>query len=132
LIEIARDLVEEIVSHARAEYPNECCGLLAGEDGRAVRVYRMTNADASTASYRLDPKEHLEVFDELEEKRWDLLAIYHSHTHSPAYPSETDRKLAFYPESRYLIVSLAGGEAPDLRAFRIDDGEVAEEEVRVT
>jgi proteasome lid subunit RPN8/RPN11 len=130
-MEIARALVDEMVEHARSEYPNEACGLIAGQDGSAVRVYRMKNADASPVSYRLDPREQLDVFNELEDKGWELMAIYHSHTHSEAFPSETDQRLAFYPESRYVILSLSDRENPDVRAFRIDDGEIVEEEVRV-
>lgn len=132
MIELPQAFVDDIVEQARAEYPNECCGLIAAADGRAAQVFRMTNADASPASYRLVPKEQLRVFDELDDKGWDLYAIYHSHTHSPAYPSETDRRLAFYPESRYVIVSLEDRDAPDLRAFTITDGEVTEEEVQIT
>jgi proteasome lid subunit RPN8/RPN11 len=130
-ITLPRHLVDEMVEHARAEYPNEACGLIAGQDGAAIQVLRMTNADASPVSYRLDPKEQLHAFDELDEKGWDLFAIFHSHTHSEAFPSETDRRLAFYPEARYVILSLRDRASPDVRAFRIDDGEVAEEEVTV-
>jgi [CysO sulfur-carrier protein]-S-L-cysteine hydrolase len=92
----------------------------------------MRNADASPATYRLDGKEQLQVFEELDQKGWDLWAIYHSHTHSEAYPSETDVKLAFYPEAHYLLLSLADRNRPVLRSFRIDDGEVAEEELTIT
>jgi proteasome lid subunit RPN8/RPN11 len=91
----------------------------------------MTNADASPATYRLDGKEQLRVFDDLDERGWDLWAIYHSHTHSEAYPSETDRRLAFYPEARYILVSLLDRETPVIRSFWIVDGEVTEEELTV-
>ena len=129
-IRLPRDVVDRMVEHARGEFPNEACGLIAGLNGEAVHVFTMTNADASPVSYRLDPHEQIRVFDELDEKGWDLLAIFHSHTHSDAYPSETDRSLAFYPEARYVILSLRDRGAPDVRAFRIDDGEVTEEEVQ--
>jgi len=92
----------------------------------------MRNADASPVSYRLEPKEQLRVFQEIDDEGLDLLGIFHTHTHSEAFPSETDRKQAFYPEASYLIMSLANREAPVLRAFRILDGEVSEEEVRVS
>ena len=98
---------KEIVEQALREFPNEACGLIAAEAGVPVRVYSMTNVDASPATYRLDGKEQLTVFDELDERGWELWAIYHSHTHSEAYPSETDRKLAFYPDSRYVLLSVA-------------------------
>jgi [CysO sulfur-carrier protein]-S-L-cysteine hydrolase len=125
-------LVKEIVDHGMREFPNECCGLIAGRDGTPVRVYPMTNADASPASYRLDPTEQLRVFDEMDAEGMDLWAIYHSHTHSEAYPSETDRRLAFYPDALYLLVSLTDRDDPVVRAFRIVEGEVSEEELSVT
>jgi proteasome lid subunit RPN8/RPN11 len=122
---------KEIVEQALREFPNEACGLIAAEAGVPVKVFPMTNADASPATYRLDGKEQLHVFDELDERGWDLWGIYHSHTHSEAYPSETDRRLAFYPDSRYLVLSVADREAPVLRSFFIRDGEVEEEELTV-
>jgi proteasome lid subunit RPN8/RPN11 len=91
----------------------------------------MRNADASPVTYRLDGTEQLKVFDELDDNGWTLWAIYHSHTHSEAYPSETDRRLAFYPEAKYLLLSLADRDAPVLRAFSILDGEVEEEELTI-
>jgi proteasome lid subunit RPN8/RPN11 len=120
---------KEIVEQALREFPNEACGLIAAEAGVPVKVFPMTNADPAT--YRLDGKEQLHVFDELDERGWDLWGIYHSHTHSEAYPSETDRRLAFYPDSRYLVLSVADREAPVLRSFFIRDGEVEEEELTV-
>jgi len=91
----------------------------------------MTNQDASPVSYRLDPKEQLTVFDEIDDEGWDLLGIFHTHTHSEAYPSETDLRQAFYPEALYLLMSLSDREKPVLRGFRIEDGEVAEDEVAI-
>ena len=91
----------------------------------------MKNADASPVTYRLDGTEQLKVFDEMDGNGWTLWAIYHSHTHSEAYPSETDRRLAFYPEAKYLLLSLADRDAPVLRAFSILDGEVEEEELTI-
>lgn len=120
-----------MVAHAVAELPIEACGVLAGTDGRAEHLYPMRNADQSAVSYRLDPKEQLDVFDEIEAKGWELVGIYHSHTHTEAYPSETDRRLAFYPEAHYVLVSLARRDDPVIRGFTIQDGEVEEQEVRV-
>ncbi|HEU4527959.1 MAG TPA: M67 family metallopeptidase [Actinomycetota bacterium] len=122
-------LLKEMAEHGLREFPNEACGLLAGRDGEPVRFFAMRNLDASPASYRLDPKEQLQVFDRMDEEGLDLLGIFHTHTHSEAYPSETDRKLAFYPEALYLVMSLSDRERPDLRAFRVVEGEVTEEEL---
>jgi proteasome lid subunit RPN8/RPN11 len=123
---------KEIVEQALREFPNEACGVIAAESGVPVKVYAMTNADASPATYRLDGKEQLTVFSELDDRGWDLWAIYHSHTHSEAYPSETDRKLAFYPDSRYVLLSVANREEPMIRSFFIRDGEVTEEGLTIT
>lgn len=124
-------LAKEMVEQGVREFPNESCGLIAAADGVPVQVFPMTNADASPATYRLDGKEQLRVFDELDERGWDLWAIYHSHTHSEAYPSETDVRLAFYPDARYILLSLADRANPVLRSFWIRDAEVTEEELTV-
>jgi len=129
MIEIDRGFFGEMVEHGLAEFPNEACGLLAGKEGRPVKFFAMTNRDASPVTYRLDPKEQLRVFDQIDDEGWDLLAIFHTHTHSDAYPSETDRKQAFYPEATYLVMSLLNRANPELRAYRIDDGEVEETEL---
>ena len=123
---------KEIVEQALREFPNEACGLIAAEAGVPVKVFAMTNADASPVTYRLDGKEQLRVFDELDDRGWEIWAIYHSHTHTEARPSETDVKQAFYPDSRYLILSVADRDAPVLRSFFIRDGEIEEEELTVT
>jgi proteasome lid subunit RPN8/RPN11 len=124
-------LFKEIVEQALREFPNECCGLIAAEDDAAVKVFPMTNADASPATYRLDGTEQLRVFDELDERGWDIWGIYHSHTHSDAYPSETDTRLAFYPDSRYVVLSLKDRGEPVMRSFWIRDGQIAEEELQI-
>jgi proteasome lid subunit RPN8/RPN11 len=127
---IARQLLDEIVDHARAEAPNECCGMIAARDGEAVRVYRATNAAASPLRYEVDPKDQLRIETEIDEAGLQLGAIYHSHTRSDPYPSQTDINLAFYPDTIYVIVGVAG-EEPDVRAFRIRDGRVDEAPLEV-
>lgn len=123
---------EEIVEQGLREFPNECCGVIAADgDGRPVRVFPARNIDASPATYRLDGKDQLRISDEIDERGWMAWGFYHSHTHSEAYPSKTDRAQAFYPETRYLILSLADREQPLLRSFFIRDGEVAEEELTI-
>jgi proteasome lid subunit RPN8/RPN11 len=125
-------MVDEIVAHARDELPNECCGLIAAENGRAVKLFRTSNAEASPVRYGLDPREQYKIMMEIDRSGWMLGAIYHSHTRSPAYPSQTDVNLAFYPEAIYLIVSLQDAEQPDLRAYRIVDGQIDEVELAVS
>jgi len=124
-------MVEEIVAHARDELPNECCGLIAAENGRAVKLFRTSNAEASPVRYGLDPREQYRIMVEIERSGWMLGAIYHSHTRSPAYPSQTDVNLAFYPDALYLIVSLEDADRPELRAYRIVDSEIDEVELTV-
>lgn len=124
-------LFKEMAEHGLREFPNEACGLLAGRDGEPVRFFAMRNLDASPVSYRLDPKEQLHVFDAMDDEGLDLLGIFHTHTHSEAYPSETDTKLAFYPDAYYLVMSLSDREHPVLRAFRILEGEITEEELKI-
>lgn len=132
MVELARADCDAIVAHAQDEYPNECCGLLAGSGGRVQRIYRMDNAEHSPATYRVDPRDLLRVFQELDGVGLELVGIYHSHTHSPAYPSPTDVRYAEgYPEAVHVIVSLADRTSPALRAFTITDGQIADEEVVV-
>jgi [CysO sulfur-carrier protein]-S-L-cysteine hydrolase len=127
---IPRQIYEEMIEHAREEAPNECCGLIGGSDGVARTAYRARNAEASPLRYNLDPQDQFRIMSEMEEKGEELSAIYHSHTASAAYPSQTDVNLAAYPDALYLIVSLADGERT-LRGFRIEDGEVTEVDLAV-
>jgi len=113
------------VAQARAEAPNECCGMIATQDGRAVQLYRATNAAASPLRYEIDGMEQYRIQMEIEDRGWELGAIYHSHTRSQPYPSQTDINLATYPDSLYVIVGVAGPE-PEVRAYRIVDGQVSE------
>jgi proteasome lid subunit RPN8/RPN11 len=122
---ISRALLDEVIEHARSEAPNECVGVVTARDGVAQRVIRATNAAASPLRYELDPRELFRIHEAIDDSGDDLGAIYHSHTRSDPVPSETDKNLAFYPEALYVIVGLKAGE-PDVRAWRIVDGEVSE------
>ena len=131
MLTISKRLLNDIMDHSKTEYPNEACGILAGEDGEVRRVCRMSNSDRSSKTYMMDPSEQFRVFKELRRDKLELSAIYHTHVASEAYPSETDKKLAFYPEAAYVIVSLMDRESPAVRAFRIIDGNVEKEEIEV-
>ena len=128
---LERKYADEIIAQARDEAPNECCGVLAGRDGRVEKLFRAVNAEKSPYRYNVDPQDLLRIYRECDASGWDFLAIYHSHTHTEAYPSPTDVRLAAWPESTYIIVSLADAESPVLRAFRIQDGRVSEEELKI-
>ena len=122
---IPRPIYDELMAHAREDAPNECCGLIGGRDSEVETVYRARNAEESPLRYNIDPRDQFRIMSEMDEKGEELSAIYHSHTASPAYPSQTDINLASYQDTLYLIVSLAEHEK-ELRAFvakcRNDDG----------
>jgi [CysO sulfur-carrier protein]-S-L-cysteine hydrolase len=127
---ISSELYQELIDHAQSEAPNECCGMIAVREGEAVRVIRARNAAQSPLRYEIDGVEQLKIYNEIEDAGLDLGAIYHSHTRTEPYPSQTDISLAFYPESLYVIVGVAGPE-PEVRAFSIRDGQVGEAELQV-
>jgi proteasome lid subunit RPN8/RPN11 len=127
---ISRELLDDVIAHAREDAPNECCGMIASRDGEAVTVHRARNAAASPLRYEIDGMEQYKLQNAIEEAGLELGAIYHSHTRSDPLPSQTDINLAFYPESLYIIVGLKAAE-PDVRAWRIVDGQVSEAELEV-
>jgi len=124
-------MIDEMVAHAREEAPNECCGLVASSNGDVKRVYRAANAERSPVKYVVDPRDQIRIQNEIDDHGWELGAIYHSHTRTEPFPSQTDINLARnWPDPLYVIVGVAG-EAPDVRASRIVDGQVTETELEV-
>jgi [CysO sulfur-carrier protein]-S-L-cysteine hydrolase len=128
MLAIARPEYRQLVAQAQAAFPVEACGLLAGEAGRVRRLYPITNVLHSPSAFLMDARQQVEAMLEMEAHGWELLAIYHSHPHTPAEPSATDITQAYYPDALYLILSLAKQAEPVLRAFRIRDGQVEEKE----
>lgn len=126
---LERRYAEEMIAHAREEAPLECCGVLAGVEGRVTWLCRAVNAERSPVRYSIAPEEQFRIYKMITEKGWEVLGIYHSHTHTEAYPSATDLRLAFWPDSLYFIISLQDPECPVIRAFRINEGKVEEEEL---
>lgn len=114
---LSRGVADEMVEHCFRERPHEACGLLASEDGNVAHVFRMTNASGSPVRYSLDPKEQFAVYKKIDESGWELAGVFHSHTHTEAYPSPTDVRMAT-EDVPYVIVSLAQ-EPASIRAFRI-------------
>ena len=124
-------IAEQLIAHARAEEPNEACGLLAGSlaTGVASAYHPARNADASPYVYTVHPDDLVRIVFGIEDAGEDLLAIFHSHTHTPAVPSATDRRQALYPDAFYLLATLSDRAADvdaALRAWRIQDGESRE------
>ena len=120
---------DEIVAHARELAPRECCGVIAGRDGRPTALHRLENMEPGVDRYRVDDAELFRTYRALDERDEEFLAIYHSHPVSPAYPSATDVALAAWPDAVYLICSLADPDQPVLRAFRIVEERITEVEI---
>jgi proteasome lid subunit RPN8/RPN11 len=126
-VKISRQLIDEMVAHAREDLPNECCGMVGGRDGEATEVVRVANAAASPLRYEMDPQGQYDALKAIEVDGRELLAIYHSHTKSAAYPSQTDVNQAVaWPDQVYLIVSLADPEAPEVKAYLLKDLKIAD------
>jgi [CysO sulfur-carrier protein]-S-L-cysteine hydrolase len=114
-----------LVEHAWSDFPYEVCGLLGVKPDGEIVHFPIDNAERSMTYYVMEPRQLLKAMREIEDEGYGL-AIYHSHTHTRAYPSETDIRLAAYPEATYLIVTLQDRDRPDIRAFEIVDGVVTE------
>jgi proteasome lid subunit RPN8/RPN11 len=128
-VRIPQDLLAQIVEHARAEAPNECCGLIGARDGLATSVHRTRNVKASPLAFEMHGPEVMRIIDEIEEGGGELAAMYHSHTRTEPYPSQTDRNFArLWPGLEWVIVGLNGDEAT-VRSYLIEDGGVREVEV---
>jgi proteasome lid subunit RPN8/RPN11 len=133
MLTIERALVDRIVAHARADHPDEACGVIAGPLGsdRPVRFVPMVNAERSPTFYRFDSLEQLKVWREMDDRDEEPVVIYHSHTSTEAYPSRTDISYAAEPNAHYVLVSTREPETFEFRSYRILDGEVTEEEVAI-
>ena len=129
---IAQSLIAEFVALAREDAPNECCGIVSGKEGAATEVFRARNEMASPLAYNVHPQDLLRITDAIDERGEELAAIYHSHTKSPAEPSQTDINLAAnWPDPVYLICSIADPDAPVVRGWHLRDGTVAEVELTI-
>lgn len=133
MLVIRADLVDAMVAHARADHPDEACGVIAGPEGsdRAERFIPMINAERSPTFYRFDSAEQLKVWRQMDVNDEVPVVIYHSHTATEAYPSRTDVSFASEPEAHYVLVSTRDPEQHELRSYRIVDGAVTEEPVSI-
>jgi [CysO sulfur-carrier protein]-S-L-cysteine hydrolase len=128
---IARGMLDEIVAQARAEAPNECCGIIGTRDGEAVVLFKTRNARASPLAYEIDSKDLLHAYTAIDDAGLDVGIIYHSHTRSAPEPSQTDINLARFPDAVYLIVGVQDRAREELRAWHIRDGTVSEAPLEV-
>jgi proteasome lid subunit RPN8/RPN11 len=133
VLAISEDLYDKIVAHARADHPDEACGLIAGPVGsdRPERFIPMTNAARSPTFYEFDSTEQFRVWQEMDDHDEEPVVIYHSHTATEAYPSRTDVSYASEPGAHYVLVSTRDPEHSEFRSYRITDGQVTEEPVTV-
>ena len=122
---IPRQIFDEVLSHCKGAYPNEACGILAGQGNVVSKLYQMENAEQSPVSYLMDAAEQFKVMKDMRNNGLFMVAIYHSHPSSSAYPSRKDVDLAFYEDTAYIIAGLVGREAI-VKAFAIRTGEVKE------
>ncbi len=138
MIYFTKEQIKKIFESCKLNYPKEACGILAGkvypeaEEFLVEEVYNMQNvSEKPEICYFMDPKEQLKVLKEIRNKGFEMVGIFHSHTHTKAYPSARDCELAFYPEVSYVIVSLENFDAPDIHSFRILNGKIKEIQVAV-
>jgi proteasome lid subunit RPN8/RPN11 len=136
VLEISREFADAILEQSRAEYPDECCGVILGPvgSGKATRLKPMINAAHSPTFYEFDSKDLLALYREIDDNDEEIVVIYHSHTETEAHPSRTDIAYASEPNAHYVLVSTRKEIAPatEFRSFRIVDGSVSEEEVSIT
>jgi proteasome lid subunit RPN8/RPN11 len=138
MLQISQDLVDKLLAHARADHPDEACGVIAGSAGSDIptRFIPMVNAARSPTFYEFDSADLLKLYRDLDANEEDPVVIYHSHTSTQAYPSRTDIAYAAEPSAHYVLISTretGNDDGPyELRSFRILDGEVTEEEIVIT
>lgn len=130
MIRIPNAIYQGMLDHARRERPLECCGILSGRDRTIQKAFELQNAEKSPVLYSMSPRDQLKVFEEMEKESMEMIAVYHSHPHTIPFPSETDVKLAFYPDISSIIISLKE-EDPIMKAFQIGKEAIYLEEIEV-
>lgn len=134
MLKISRVILDQVIAHARADHPDEACGVIAGAAGsdHPERFIPMVNAARSATFYEFDSGDLLRLYRDMEERDEVPVVVYHSHTATQAYPSRTDIAYASEPEAHYLLVSTKDPDVDEARSFRIVDGQVTEEEIVLT
>ncbi len=133
MLVITQEIVDAIWAHARRDHPDEACGVVAGPEGsdRPERFLPMLNAARSPTFYEFDSMDLLRLYREMDDRAEEPVVIYHSHTATEAYPSRTDVSYASEPGAHYVLVSTRDPADLEFRSFRILEGAVTEEEVKV-
>ncbi len=138
MLYLGKEEAGQLVEHSEKQSPNEACGILAGlpagqagKDVKVEKIFQMTNTDESAKTFFMDPKEQLKVMKEIKHLEMKMVGIYHSHLETEAYPSAHDVELAFYPEVSYVIVSIKDRDNPSIRSFRIIEGKISEDKVKI-
>ena len=131
MVRIPKTIFQEMVDHAKREWPLECCGILGGNDKTVQKSFEFQNTEKSPVLYSMSPREQMKVFEEMEKESMKMVAIYHSHPHTIPFPSETDVKLTFYPDVSSIIISLKEEENPVVKAFQIGKEAIYVEEIEV-
>ena len=132
MLELPQAMVDQVLAHARRDHPDECCGVIAGKDGVATRLFEMTNAERSPTGFVFDSAEWLRVYREIDDADEDFFAVYHSHTMTEAHPSRTDVLWSRETEFAHWLLVSTRAATDEVRSYVITDGVVTEEEVRVT
>jgi proteasome lid subunit RPN8/RPN11 len=130
MIRIPKSIYEKMVDHAKKERPLECCGILSGKEKTVQKIFELKNTEESPIQYSMSPQDQLKVFEEMEKESMEMIAIYHSHPHTIPFPSETDVKLALYPDVSSIIISLKE-KSPVVKAFQIGKEAIYLEEIEV-
>jgi proteasome lid subunit RPN8/RPN11 len=131
MIQIPEEIYRGMIEHAQRESPLECCGILGGKEKTVQKAFELRNAERSPVRYSMSPQDQMRVFDEMEKDSMEMLAIYHSHPHTIPFPSETDVRLAFYPDVFSIIISLRDEGNPLVKAFSVREEAIYLEEIEV-
>jgi len=130
MVRIPKSIYQRMIEHAQKELPLECCGILSGKEETVQKAYELQNIEESSIQYSMSPRDQLKVFEDMEKESMEMVAIYHSHPHTIPFPSETDVRLAFYPDVSSIIISLKE-EDPVVKAFQIGKEAIYLEEIEV-
>jgi proteasome lid subunit RPN8/RPN11 len=132
VLELPQAMIDQVLAHARRDHPDECCGVIAGRERKATRLFEMDNADRSPTGFTFDSDQWLKVYRDIDDADEDQLVVYHSHTMTEAYPSRTDILWSQNTEFQHWLLVSTRADTDEVRSFVITDGEVLEEELRIT